>query len=351
MEAINELELRKILKLKLSPQELLTRVIKGILNPHLTWDEKRPFLSYLFLTGRHATLASAIKQLLDNKARVPFDLYIAIASQARLEPKPVIFEALIKGFKKQNAADDVFASRAWDRYDKRLSELRNELVEKRVEEQKQFKENLIEKFWFLRNQRMTEQAGRVLRRMIELFPEDKELQKIKHDFDEQWARDVLATHMATLSNEKLDRTHTAPSGADTEMLNCFLKEGEKLAVQSRELAADLAVAFWFMEDANRALEILAWAPPGVSNDWMRAEMLVAGRRFVEALELLNQLEVKYIEIPETTFGVSYLRAQCLHHLGQHASALEILQGIVRVRPNYRSANALILEWSEGVSWE
>ncbi|NJM10103.1 MAG: hypothetical protein HC883_04250, partial [Bdellovibrionaceae bacterium] len=54
--------------------------------------------------------------------------------------------------------------------------------------------------------------------------------------------------MATLSNEHLERTHTAPSSADEEMLRTFLSEGEKLCMENRDMAADLAIAFWFMED-------------------------------------------------------------------------------------------------------
>jgi hypothetical protein len=63
------------------------------------------------------------------------------------------------------------------------------------------------------------------------------------------------------------------------------------------------------------------------------------------------MEIKYISDPETTFAVSYLRAQALQGLGQHGSALEIMQSIVRVRPNYRSAHSLILEWTEGATWK
>lgn len=351
METINELELRNLLKQKLKAEELLNRIITAVLNPSLPWEEKRPYFSYLFLTGRHSTMMSAIRQMLSTKQRIPYDFLIETAGAALIQPKPVVLESLLKGLKKQNALDEVFVAKQWDKWEKRLPALRAELVEKKAQEQKQFKENLVEKFWFLRNQRMTEQAGRVLRRLIELYPEDQELVKLKSDFDEQWARDVLSNHISKLSDEKFERTHTAPSSADEEMLRQFLIEGEKLCMQHRETATELAIAYWFMEDYARGLEVLAWAGPSQATDWLRVEMMVAARHFVEALELLNQLEVKYISDPEATFGVSYLRAQCLRELGQHASALEIMQSIVRVRPNYRSAHALILEWSEGVTWE
>lgn len=351
MEVINELELRRLLKQKLSNQELLNEMIKVLLSGNLKWEEQRPFYDFLFMTERHSTLINLFAQAIENKNRIPYDMMIEMFGLKNIEPKASVIEALLKALKRQNAIADLFAARQWDRFDKRLTSMRNEMVEAKVKEQRAFKENMLDKFWFLRNQRMVDQAGKVLRRMLELYPEDESLQKIKDDFDEQWAREVLANHMAKLSDDKLERTLTAPSSSDEEMLNQFMINGEKLSLQQRESATDLAIAFWFMDEPNRGLEILSWAAPSHSNDWLRAEMMFSARRFVEALEQLNTLEIRYINDPETTFGVSYLRAQCLFELNQQASALEIMQSIVRVRPNYRSAHALILEWTKGVSWE
>jgi tetratricopeptide (TPR) repeat protein len=348
---MNELVIRSLLHNKLPRKELLQRMCEQILDPSLSWEDKRGFWYFLHNTGQFHVLAEMLRQSCENKARVPFDILIDICARGNLQPQGSIMEGLLKGMRKQKAFDDILSAKGWDKWDKRLSQLRNELVEKKVEDKRKFKENLLEKFWFLKNQRMTEQAGRVLKRMIDLYPEDPEFPKLKADFDEQWAREVLATHVATLQSEAIDRTRTQPSAADEEMLKCFMVEGEKIAVDQRQFAFDLAVAFWFMEDYARAMEILAWAPPGPATDWMTAEVLFASRRFVEALEQLNQLEIKYIEDPETTFAVSYLRAQCLYALGQHSSALEIMQSIVRVRAQYRSAHALILEWTSGASWE
>lgn len=351
MDAINELELRKLLKQKLSPQDLMNQMLKILLANELPWEQQRPFFDFLYLTERFSTLLSLLKEVIENKNRIPYDMMIEMLGAKNIEPKTSVMEALLKGLRRHSAQADLFAARSWDRFDKRLLEIRNEMVEAKVKEQRQFKDNMMDKFFFLRNQRMMDQAGHVLRRMIELYPEDEALKKIKQDFDEQWAREVLANHMAKLEDEKLERTLTAPSGADEEMLNSFLAAGEKLALQDRGFATDLAIAFWFMDEPNRALEILSWAQPSASNDWLKAELLHDARRFIEVLEHLNTIEVRYIDDPETTFGVSYLRALALNELGQRSSALEIMQSIVRVRPNYRSAHSLIIEWSEGVSWE
>lgn len=350
MDAINELELRRIIKEKGSGPELTRKLVKEILNPSVPWEEKRAFWHFLFISGRASTLVQGFIQAFKNKTRIPYDDFIHALAAAKVKPTALAVAGLLKALSKHEALDDLIHAKNFDKYDARFATLRAELIEKKIAEQKKFKENMVEKFEFLRNQRMIEQAARLLRRMLELFPEDESLAQTQKEFEEQWARDVLSNHMASLKAER-DLTITAPSGKDQEMLKCFLEAAEKICIEKRELAPEISIIFWFMDDFEKALEIINWAPVTLANDWLKAEILIASRRFIEAMEHLNQLEVKYISDPESTFAVSYMRALCLKALGQHASALEIMQSIVRIRPNYRSANALILEWREGGAWE
>ncbi len=306
---------------------------------------------FLYRWGKEGTLIYAMIEALGSKGRVPFDVLIEISSVARARPKKSALEGLLKGVRKQEATDELLAARGWDKWDQRFNLIRKEILDRKVGETRKAKENLLEKFNFLRNQRLVEQAGRVLRRMIELYPHDRELKKIKAEFDEQWARDVLSSHMASLTSDKFDRTVTAISQHDDEMMTCFIQEGKKLAENNPEIGTDLAIACMFMSEYKRGLEILQFAPETPANEWMRVEFLFYARRFVEAMEQLNHLEIQYVDDPETAFAVSYLRARCFRELGQQDAALEILKSIARVRPHYRSAQALIQEWTEGAGWE
>jgi hypothetical protein len=353
LETINELELRDLLNGDLSQKEIIGKFMRRIVDPSLSWEEKRPYWNILYNTGRFSLLIEGMVRNLENKQRIPFDLLIDLSARFNLKPPPSVVASVFKAFKKTKSQNDVFPAKGWDKWDSGFTQLRGELVERKVKEVKKHKEQMVEKFHFLQNHRMLDQAGKMLRRMIEIYPEDAEIQGFKTEFDEAWARNVLSNHIATLQaeSEKLERTYTAPSSADQQMLKCFLIEAEKIAIENRDAASDFAIAFLFMEDYNRCLEILAWAKAGLATDWLRVEMLFAARRHLEALEQLDQLELKGIDDPETTFAVSYLRAQCLHGLGQRASALEIMQSIVRVRSKYRSAHAFILKWTEGADWE
>ena len=351
LEAMNELQIRSLLQKKMPQKELVAKVLELLEDPSISWEDKRPLFHFLYNIGQDRAVGQALQFTFAKKTRAAFDLMIEICARANVQPNESVLESLFKGIKKQGAFDEIMVARGWDKWDARIEATRQEWLEHKIEKNRQFKRSLIEKFEFMRAERMTEQAGRELKRLLQLYPEDQQLQEMQKSFEVDWAREVLSSHMSRLQGEALERTRTQPSTADEEMLKAFLTEGEKIAYAHRDFALDLAVAFWFMEDYNRALEILAYAPPGLSSEWMRAETLFEARRFVEALEQLSLLEVKYVDDPESVFAVSYLRAQCLHELGQHATALEILQSIVRVRAQYRSAHALILKWTSGASWE
>lgn len=350
MEGINELELRSVLKNKKSSQDVIATIMRRILDPSLSWEDKRAFWHFLYISQRQGSLIELLVHSLKSKLRIPFDLVIRLTSDKGIKPSALALAAVVKGLRRQNAIPDLVCATGWDALDSRILQLREEFLADKNEEQKHFKKNLIEKYEFLLNQRMNDQASRVLRRLLQLFPEDISLQNLKSTFDEQWARDILASHNADLVADKLERAYIAPSRADQEMLNCFAKFAEHNCIEHKNLALNMAIGFIFVEEYALALEILSTAESSVSTDWLRVELLVLARRFIEALEVLNHLEVKFSNDPESTFAVSYLRAQCLHALGEGGAAIEIMQSIVRIRPDFRSAHALIRDWTEGVDW-
>lgn len=350
MDVIDERELRDFLRGRPPANLMISTVLDKVLDEALSWEERRPYWHYLLQTGRASTVAAALSEGLKNKLRVPFDIFIQIASDAQLSPSPLVIQAITKGIRKQHAQEEVLGARAWDHFEPKLAEMRERLFEHRRQLQREYKDGLLEKFEFLENQRMYDQAGRVLRRMLELYPEEPKYHALRSRFQEERAREVLSNRRIR-AREKFERTETLPSTSDQEMLKCFLEEGVKTVMDKRGVAPSLGIALWFMDDYAGAGEVLRWAEPSSAVDWMQAEVMFAGRRFLECLDFVGRLEIKYVSDPETTFAVSYLRAQCLKELGQPGPALETMQSIVRIRPNYRSATQLIHEWQEGNDWE
>ena len=347
MQDAAELELREFLSQKLGPEEFLKRVEKRIKDNSLPWEERRFYWYYLYNTGCYQEVWHLLEQQLLEKNRIPFDLLMTIAAQASLKPSEATLESLQKGLKKQSAFADLLPCQAFDKWDERLTEMRKQYQAKQVDDQRAYKQSLVEKFEFLNNERMTEQAVQVLNQLRKLYPTDPQFIQFEQKFKELRAREVIASMPAPQPLEMEEIKDVVLSEADAEMIRMFLTETERLANSHPKLPFDMAIAFWFLEQFTAGLEVIKFAEGNESLDWLVAELLLATRRYVECLDYLSLIEQNYSGNPETTFAVSYLRAQAYKRLGQKDKALEILRSIVHVRPGYRSAQRLLSEWSEG----
>ena len=174
---------------------------------------------------------------------------------------------------------------------------------------------------------------------------------------ESRAWDVLShrfTEMPAAMTESLPELSTV----EKEMIDMWTQDAVAATLKKRgkknvDIGYDLAVSLLMMDAPEAALAVATSIPSNSKNavgvDWLIAELLLSLRRFVDLLNHLQHLEVTYSNDPETAFAVSYLRAHALKALGQSAAAVEILRNIVQVRPNYRSAGHLAIEWGVGVA--
>src|SRR5207253_6137253 len=124
----------------------------------------------------------------------------------------------------------------------------------------------------------------------------------------------------------------------------LVSQSEDLARKNPQLAYDLSVMFMFMESYSEALKMLAFAMPSSESQWLRLELLLKAREFVLALDEADRMEMTYSTDPESTFAATYARARALRGLGQTAQAVELIRSIVSVRPNYKSARSLLMDW-------
>ncbi|NCN39625.1 hypothetical protein GW916_00090, partial [bacterium] len=199
---------------------------------------------------------------------------------------------------------------------------------------------LLEKFEFLRNQGLDQEARQVLRSLRSGFPEDVELLRMETQFNEELARDVLLD---------FDNVHEETQ----TYMPVFSKEERAFFDQLRELAKtyladhseqylELTYFFMFLEEYESALSMLPMNQNlSFSEFWLKAELLKQARRYMEALELADEILRNFSGEPESLLETLYFKAEIFSLMKQHAKALELLESITKVRPNYRSSSHLI----------
>ena len=343
-----EMQIQRLLDREPTVQRAVNHMLEKIASSETSDHERFSYWGFLFNSGFYQELISSLVQRLNENQRVHWGFLIEALALSGLDPSNTVVEATTKGLKRQNASEDLWAARSFDMHDARFDEMRRAVAEQKASAERERKDSLLEKFHFLASQRMRDQAVRVLKHMIYLYPEDQHFRDLKSGFEEEWARDLIAQKF---SESQTSGSDAAPplSGVERELINMWTDAAKSAARKNPNIAYDLATSLHVMDADEAALEVANCLPTGVGQDWLIAELLLSLRRYVDLLEHLQQLEAKYANDPETAFAVSYLRAHALKALGQSAAAVEILRNIVQVRPHYRSANHLVLEWSVGVA--
>ena len=198
--------------------------------------------------------------------------------------------------------------------------------------------------FFVHNQ-LVEEEKKLLASLLKSYPQDPEILTLKSDFDYRWARQVISHHSHHEQPWEITKTELPPQ--EITFFKTITQSMLKLSADSPELAHDFAVALLMMGYEEGCLKVLANQTLSPRSYWLKAEALLSYQHYVECLDHLSLLEQSLGGDPETIFGVTYLRAQALWGLKQMSAAIELLQTLTAVRPNYRSAMSLLKEWQRG----
>ncbi len=303
-------------------------------------DNLHTILRFLFNAGFHQEILSLTAGALEEKTPILWDLLIEILGKSQLEIPKSVQQSINKGLRRQKAEVQIWSTTALDALFPEFKDFRLSLAESFKHQEQERRDELLEKFEFLRNQRLEREARQVLRILKATFPEDTEIARLSLSFEENRAREVLNDFMHTSEQTK---THIPRfSKEELEFLK-VLKESAKEEVLKRpELRLDVCFFFMFLDDFESALTILDLeAHHTFAEAWLRAELLKSGRRFVEALEQADRIAVQFQNDSETLIATTYFRAEVFGDMGQISKAIELLENISQVRPQYRSTSHLL----------
>lgn len=344
-----EREIRMLLNREGSPdavaRELINRWHKNLFDH----NEQAAIAQFLITTGQKKMFLDEVARLLENRRPLPWVQLVSVLIEAGVAWKKEEVAALKEGLRDQDMIESFIQWPAIEKIDSSFKELRKKLALKGDSERDKLKEQLRDQLNFFRNQRMYDEESATLQKLKALFPDDPEFQLDQKNLSERWARDVLAnysSHATELTEELLLRAQEVRP-ENKSIKDALAAQALVIAEEKPHLAYDLALMFLFMEFYSDALEVLAFAPPSAQRDWLRLDLLLKARQYVTVLDEAAKLELQFSGDPESTFSVTYARARALWGLGQASMAIDLIRSIVRVRPNYRSARSLLLDWSGG----
>lgn len=305
---------------------------------------------FLITFGFHNALAENLALKAKEKSLLPWGAIARIVVSASEKPNKEAIDNLFVGASEQESLDLLVRPPGLDELDSRFSKIRAEMTLERKMKIAKLRSDYLDQAAIYRNDRMFEKERDLLKRLLEYFPNDSAIKEQYAELSTRQAREKLERHGSRLTEDEL--FYRKEQEIPQELKKVATDVANKIMAKanvSPDMAYNLALGLFQMGHINAAIEVLEKAPSNPSTDWLNIDLLIQSHRYLDVLCKLDELEQKYATDPEITFSTLYLRAQALWGLHQHASAIEILESLIKVRPDYRSAHALLTQWREGLA--
>jgi hypothetical protein len=224
-----------------------------------------------------------------------------------------------------------------------LVELWEARKKNRLETLRQQKETLLKSLEFAKQQGIREQRNKVLTELKKLFPQDKQVEMAFHEEREFKARNTLNR----ISNKRSQSASQNTGGEkfDGKIVARLAKQGLKAIAKNPKMALDMATLFFQMElypESLKMIDAVKKKPSQVL--WLELYISIEAKQFARALSVISLLKRKKDTDSEKSFSLLYFQALSLHGLGQLSEAKQIIKNIVKIRPRFKSATSLLLEW-------
>lgn len=277
------------------------------------------------------------------------DLYFKVTSHAVLDSDIDFFENHIYQIVQDSTAieetilNSEFLNSISLRAKKSSTDYRVQYLEKR----KLKKSQLIEQLNKFKVYNLTDQEEQTLHQIIQLYPDDVEVKLLQQTHLEKKADAILnrINSRNTLNKRSLSRyVNTEENKTRDSFSKSLISLAEKVKAHDPEQLYNLAVLAFQLELFEPALIFINDSPASSARDWLKAEILLEAERFLDLLKHVEDLEEHHLNDSESVYGATYLKALAYHGLGQTNLGLQLLEQIAHVHPNYRSTDALIIEW-------
>lgn len=338
--------IRDLLLMEKDPVRVGERLLKRLHDDDIRRVPKKVFLNYLTHAGFYEEAHQVFFHLFKMKQSVPWSEFLNFLNKSGFKPNKGFIDKVLAAQRSTHPKDRLNHFIAWEKYDERLQELRENYYQETLKEQKAQKEELFEKLEYFRTNRMTNEEKKILDLLEKTYPKDEKIKSLKKDFQLRWAHEVIANKTRFQVEKELGNKKNAYLLNEEERnFADEFTESLKIVIQDvPETAYDLTIGLCFLEYFQKAIELLEFSEEGPSKDWLRLDLLHKAKRFIECLDYIVSVENKYSDDPESTFAGTYLRAQVLFGLGQKNTAIELMKSIVEIRPSYRAAHSLLMEW-------
>ena len=206
------------------------------------------------------------------------------------------------------------------------------------------KQELLASAKIAQSERLFDQQMSYLNKLKALFPKDINIRENIYEREKVNAEKIL---------NRAQRTTKDFSKKDDEQIKQEkalirdLKEQAHLWVQEKKGSSqDLAVMFRQFGYINEGMDFLDSIEDSEKKDWFIIDFLFNAKQYITLLSHCEQLKYKYAQHPDSLFSISYTEALAYWELGEKYKAIDLMQQIAQMKPDFKSATELLIHWQD-----
>lgn len=353
MLSINEDFILYLLKEHRDNRRVADELLKMWYRSDVDINKLQSISSFLLNTDLKSSLLNAIAYRLSDNEKIFWGHLLEAIARVYLErmdeqlipaASKEFFDPIFAGAADQDALQELVACKKLDGFDSRFEKIRSSLQNDILEKRRKHKEKLLDSAKLFKNERLIKEEENAYKELIENYPNDLDIVKLYNEFHDRKARELFkGKSKKTLELLKLEKKWNQAAkvleNEQSDVLNSMIQ----LAQKEPEQAYNLAVALHNMEQNELALQVLQKID-GNDKHWLEIELLIESERYLDVLNLVQQMERADSVNIESLLAYMYTKARAYYGLGKHEEAVAILKSIVEKRPNYRSAHSLLQQW-------
>lgn len=303
---------------------------------------------FLYNAGLYKQLMEfAIDKLKRNKP-VPWPFVLQSLTDQKItvskNQAKILYKNMIANHEQENSPY-IFACKKWGENSKEFELFRTVFLEKLEEENVNSKEELLKNLEFVQSQGLVEEEEKIINQLLELDPDEKKYQKLFKNLKEKTALQFIKKQKQSRQSLKSKKEESLLfSPKDTPLKKKLVKDVLQVSRKSPERTKDLSIFLYMMGWPDAGLKLLDTAPLNPEICWLYLEWLMEAKQYTASVELANQLIHHTGGEPEKLFFINYIKAIALYHLGEKKQAIDHLNDIIMIRPDYKSAQSLLEKW-------
>lgn len=336
-----ELEIQSLLNSESDPESIVEKLFFFAENAELGEQNELKDGIYTFLLNSKLSahlIEYVVKNISEPGFVIPWGHLLEALYQQSGFIAYEIAEALWEGIQSQKAENVALRSRALDAFAPELKLQRADNRLQTIKEQSEQKKEWLQQLEVLHLQSLHQQEQKLLQKLLKMFPQDAQIASYSQGIKERMALDILSKHRPTMktSHNFIEKNPSVQQSIIQSIM--------KAAGQNPQMIYDFVIAAMMMELYELGLSLIEHAPESPQKHWLKLEILLRCRRFLELLTSLNPIEKIYATESETFYATAYLRAQALWGLGQKQLAMEVMESLLNSSPHYRAGSILLTQW-------